>query len=67
MARVQTILAALWTVTRRNRKSLTSFSGNNLYCLAFALCFMGDAQAIVFALVIVGLVLSTIALPMIGR
>ncbi len=57
MARVQTILAALWTVTRRNRKSLTSFSGNNLYCLAFALCFMGDPQAIVFALVIVGLVL----------
>src|SRR6266849_6417572 len=57
MARVQGILAALWTTNRRNRKSLASFSGNNLSCLGFALCFLGDPQALVFAVVIVGLVL----------
>jgi hypothetical protein len=57
MARVQAILAALWTATRRNRKSLTSFSGNNLSCLGFALFFLQDPQALVFSLVIIGLVL----------
>jgi hypothetical protein len=57
MARIQAILTALWTATRRNRKSLTSFSGNNLYCLGFALCFLQDPLALGFALVIIGLVL----------
>src|SRR5437762_9994588 len=57
MARVRAILVALWTATRRNRKSLASFSGNNLYCLGFALCFLQDPIALVFSLVIIGLVL----------
>src|SRR5882672_11947247 len=57
MARIQAILTALWTATRRNRKSITSFSGNNLYCLGFALCFLQDPLALAFSLVIIGLVL----------
>ncbi|MGH9722812.1 MAG: hypothetical protein ACRD8O_21600 [Bryobacteraceae bacterium] len=57
MARVRTILAALWTVTRRNSKSLASFSGNNLYYLGFGLLLMQDPGAFVLVLVILGLVL----------
>ena len=57
MAGVRAVLAALWTATRRNRKSLGSFSSNNLFCAGLALLFMGDAAAFAFSLVIIGLVL----------
>ncbi len=57
MARVRAILAALWTATRRNRKSLGSFSGNNMYYAGFTLLFFSDPIAFIFFLVIIGLVL----------
>jgi hypothetical protein len=57
VARVRAIVGALWTAVRRNRKSLASFSGNNLYYAGFTLLFMLDPGAFVFFLVLIGVVL----------
>jgi len=57
MARVRAVLAAVWTATRRGQRSLTSFSGNNLFYAGLTLLFMMDIPAFVFLLVLIGLVL----------
>ncbi len=63
MAPVRAILGALWTATRRSRKSLLAFSGNNLSHAGFALLFFHDPGAFILVLVIIGLV---VFLPMSG-
>lgn len=57
MARVRTILTYLFHATRRNRKSLTSLSGNHLFYTCATFLFLQDGGAAVFFLVIIGLVL----------
>jgi len=56
MARVRAILAALWKDTHRNRKSVGSFSGNNLLNAGITLVFLQDTPALIFFLTILGLI-----------
>jgi hypothetical protein len=57
LARTRAILAALAKVTRRDRKSILSFSANNISYTAVALLFMSDPGALVFFAVIIATVL----------
>jgi hypothetical protein len=57
LARARAILAALAKITRRDRKSIFSFSANNISYTAVALLFMSDPGALIFFAVIIGLVL----------
>jgi hypothetical protein len=55
--RTRAILEALAKVTRRDRKSIFSFSANNISYTAVALLFMSDPGALIFFAVIIALVL----------
>jgi hypothetical protein len=55
--RTRAILEALAKVTRRDRKSIFSFSANNISYTAVALLFMSDSGALIFFAVIIALVL----------
>jgi hypothetical protein len=57
MARLRAILGAVWTAAQRDRKSLASFSGNNIFHAGFALLFLQDPGAFVFPAVLIGVVL----------
>jgi hypothetical protein len=57
VARARVILGALAKVTRRDRKSIFSFSTNNLFYVGIAFLFTGDPGAMVFFGVIIAVVL----------
>jgi len=57
MARVRAILGALWTALRRDRKSLGSFSSNNLFLLSVVFLFLKDPEVFVSINVFIGVVL----------
>lgn len=57
MARLRALLAAVWKAAQRDRKSLASFSGNNIFHLGFALLFLQDPGAFVFSAVLIAIVL----------
>jgi hypothetical protein len=57
VARARVILAALAKVTRRDRKSIFSFSTNNLFYVGMAFLFAKDPGATAFFGVIIGVVL----------
>ncbi len=57
MAGARAVLAALAKVTRRDRKSIFSFSANNISYTAVALLFMSDPGALIFFGIIVALIL----------
>jgi hypothetical protein len=47
MARIATVIGALWTAIRRDAKSLGSFSSNNFFIVGAAFLFLGDPGAFV--------------------
>src|ERR1700722_8488239 len=47
MARLATVLGALWTAVRRDAKSIGSFSTNNFFIVGAAFLFLGDPGAFV--------------------
>jgi len=47
MARIATVLGALWTAVRRDAKSIGSFSSNNFFIVGAAFLFLGDPGAFV--------------------
>ena len=57
MARARVILATLAKVTRRDRKSIFSFSTNNLFYVGIAFLILGDPGVMAFFAVIIGAVL----------
>jgi hypothetical protein len=57
LAGTRAVLAALAKVTRRDRKSIFSFSANNISYTAVALLFMSDPGALIFFAIIIALIL----------
>src|SRR5580658_4458759 len=57
MARIATVLGALWTAVRRDAKSIGSFSSNNFFIVGAAFLLLGDPGAFVSLNAIVAVIL----------
>jgi hypothetical protein len=57
MARIATVLGALWTAVRRDAKSIGSFSSNNFFVVGAAFLLLGDPGAFVSVNAIVAVIL----------
>lgn len=54
---MRSLLISIWKADRRNRKSLASFSSNNLFYLGMALLLFSDRSGALFFFVIIGVLL----------
>ncbi|HEY3827074.1 MAG TPA: hypothetical protein VGL82_21110 [Bryobacteraceae bacterium] len=57
MARLSTVLGALWTAIRRDASSMASFSGNNFFIVGAVLLFFGDPGAFVSLNAVIAVIL----------